>query len=137
MCLYLFLVLSFLITTFAKTNTQPQLFAGNGLKTYTYTMYNGILEMNCSTYNDCYNFLCMPVMPDDYLMIIKPNYWSGNCKQLNDMNNNTFNAGLNIVYDNKIYKWYDVYNISQASLLLCKLNKHSNITRIEYYGISC
>ena len=34
-------------------------FAGNGLVTTAYDIRNGVTEANCTTYDDCYNLLCV------------------------------------------------------------------------------
>lgn len=125
------IILLFITIVISKSN----LFAGNGLKVNTYTMYNGIIQFNCTTYNDCYNLLCMPMMPDDYLITIKPNYWNGNCSTLN--NNTTPLISQINTYTNNQYNSYNTSTLSDMSKLLCILNKNTNITRIEYYGFGC
>jgi hypothetical protein len=108
---------------------SQDLFAGAGLTIYTYTQYNGILETNCTTYDDCYDILCTPTLPNDYLTTLKPNYWPGTCTKLNNTDNRLLNAQLYIKTTP-----YRIYYVSQLSIFLCN---NCNATKIVYYGISC
>lgn len=129
--MHIIYILCFIVSILAKDS--PQLFAGAGLTTYIYTLNHGVLEMNCTTYDDCYDLLSTPAWPEDYQQIIKPNDWSGNCSELDNGDDRMLNATLITTAGYKFYKWYDIYNLSGASSLLCTLNKKINITKIYYY----
>lgn len=123
MLLFLFLAFTICLTQY--------LFGGNGILINTYTEYNGILETNCTSYDDCYDILCEPLMPNDYLTILKPNTWSGNCSDLKG-DNRLLEAQLRII--NGFVKWYTTHTISQLSMLLCD---NYNATKIIFYLLSC
>jgi len=126
------------ISTNISTDVSSQyLFSGAGITINIYNLNHGVLVMNCSTYDDCYNLLCMPMMPDDYLIVIIPNYWKSDCDKLDTNYTNVLHAEIDAFIDRKLYNWYVADTISDASVLFCKLNKIKNITRIEYWGLPC
>ena len=119
---------------------QSNLFAGNGLETFTYTLNNGVLKMDCGTYDDCYSLLCdLEIDPLYYLIIVKAKYWDGNCDKLDTDFYGPIGAEFDTYHGNIMTGQYIINNVSQASILLCKLNKNESITQIQYYnyGGSC
>ena len=127
-----------IINMFAYAKNDTNLFAGNGLTTYGYTINHGIIEMNCSDYDDCYSLLCEYTwIPTYYLIIIKPNDWDGNCDKLNNSDSRQFDAEIDVFDGNKVYETYITSNVSDASIWLCMINKNKNVTHLEYYGDLC
>ena len=110
-----------------------QLFAGNGLNMNVYTQNNGILVMNCSTYDDCYNLLCTPTFPGDYLQTLVPNAWVGDCNKLFKEDGRDVDSEIDAFSGYKLDNWYITSNLSGISILLCTLGQNCNITSIEYY----
>jgi len=111
------------------------LFAGNGLQTYAHTiLHDRTININCITYDDCYNLLCSYIVQPVYLVIIKPNYWNGNCNQLNINDNRLLDAEFDI-YSGNTSKTYYTKTVSGASILLCELN--NNINQIQYSIFNC
>lgn len=65
-----------------KVSTDT-LFSGSGLTIYAYNILRGdTLEMNCTTYDDCYDLLCSYLIQPMYLVTIKPNVWDEPCSTL-------------------------------------------------------
>lgn len=119
----------YILLLFINSISAEELFAGNGLRTYLHTiLHNRTINMNCTTYDDCYALLCSYILqPDEAYVIIKPNEWKGNCGTLNNTDNRLLDADFG--YNNN---YYETKTVSDASLLLCKL---SNTPKQIYYFI--
>ncbi len=127
----LFLIVLCLINPIYTTN----LFAGDGLQTFAHTiLHDRIINANCTTYDDCYDLLCSYMFQPVYLVIIKPNYWNGNCYQLNMNDNRLLDAEFDI-YNGNISKLYYTKTVSEVSILLCMLN--NNTAQIQYFIFNC
>lgn len=112
-----------------------ELFAGNGLQTFAHTiLHDRIINTNCTTYDDCYNLLCSYIVQPVYLVIIKSNYWSGNCYGLNMNDDRLLDVEFD-VYNGNVNETYYTKTLSEASYLLCKLN--NNTKQIQYYIFNC
>lgn len=112
-----------------------ELFAGNGLQTFAHTiLHDRIINTNCTTYDDCYNLLCSYIVQPVYLVIIKSNYWSGNCYGLNMNDDRLLDVEFD-VYNGNINETYYTKTLSEASYLLCKLN--NTIKQIQYFIFNC
>ena len=105
---------------------KGSLFAGNGIQTSTYTDDGQVINFGCNTYDDCYEFFCIFLNdPSFMLTIIKPYLYDENCNLLDASDGRLMNVEIND---------YTINNISQASILLCELNKNKSVTEIDYYG---
>lgn len=114
------------------------LFAGNGITTYSYTIDNKIIDFGCDSYNDCFELLCIFLSdPTIYLTVVRPNNWNGNCSQLYPDDSRSLGGELDTYNNDKFLDWYTVDNVSEASILLCEFNKNKTITQIEYYSSPC
>jgi len=111
-----------------------ELFAGNGLKTSAHTLlHDRIIEMNCTTYDDCYDLLCAYMFDGTvYDITVTANDWDGDCHQLNSTDNRLLSAEF---YTNN--QTYQTETVSDASILLCMLNRKSNGDQIDYFGFNC
>jgi hypothetical protein len=125
----------FILLLFLSVSAND-LFAGNGIATYSYSIYGEKFNMNCTTYDECHYLLCNFLSNSTlYLKIIEPNYWTGNCSQLNSNDNRTLAAFLDVYnINNKLIIEYIVSTISHASQILCKLGQNKSISKIEYIG---
>jgi hypothetical protein len=130
----LLIIILFLIST----SSQSDLFAGNGLKTYTQNILNNkIIEIDCSTYDDCYELLCSYMYQPIFLITIKPNYWNKNCDELNKTDNRLLSAEIDSYINNK-YVGYNLTNtVSDNSIALCMLNKNKTINQLQYFIYNC
>ena len=76
--------LLFLFVNMIITKNQNNLFAGNGLKTFSHIiLHNKIIEMDCNTYDDCYDLLCEYIIQPVFLVVTEPYNWNGDCNHLN------------------------------------------------------
>ena len=115
----------FLIFLFCVIDAKG-LFAGNGITTSTYTDNGQVINFGCNTYDDCYQLFCtFLVDPTFMLTTIQPYPYQGNCNSLDATDGRSMNVEINN---------YIINNISQASILLCQLNKNKSVTEIDYYG---
>jgi hypothetical protein len=118
--------------------SASQLFAGNGLRTYSHTiLHDKIIEVNCTTYDDCYDLLCSFLFQPVYLVTLNPNNWNGNCNTLNRNDNRQILAEIDTYIGNTNVGVYNTKTVSDSSLILCSVNKNSNITEISYFVYSC
>lgn len=115
---------------------RNDLFAGAGLQTFAHTIFSGIVEMNCTTNDDCYELLCDYQFQPLYYVDIRPNNWNGNCSELGP-NDSTLSAEFDVFIGNKLITAYITSTLSEASIRLCLLSKNTSITEIQYYGYSC
>jgi len=140
----LIFVLFFIINAvFHIVLPTKNLFAGNGLVTYSRTiLHDRIIEMNCTTYDDCYNLLCSYLYEPVYLVIIDPNDWNGACDNL-EADSRLLLAQLDVYKGNIPYKSLKISTVGQASKLLCELKKDELCNngkfhyRIEYTIYKC
>lgn len=122
-----------------RASSGNQLFAGNGLVTYSYDILhpNDIYQMNCTTYNDCYELLCDFLSEPIYVVQIQPRQWNGNCTDLNPSDSRLlwayFDAYHNGIYNNT----YKTKTNSEASRLLCLLGKNTSLNFIYYENLDC
>lgn len=113
---------------FINLISADELFAGNGLQTYAYEiLHDRVINVNCTTYDDCYEVLCEYSFLPIYMVTVKPNKWNGNCNSLNMADNRLLSAEFDVGKNQ-----YNTKTISEASVLLCKLN---NVTNLIYYFI--
>lgn len=107
-----------------------QLFAGNGLKTSAHTLlHDRIIEMNCTTYDDCYGLLCAYMFDGTvYDVLVEANNWDGDCQQLNSTDNRLLSAEFYTQNSD-----YETKTVSDASILLCLLKGN----QINYFGLNC
>lgn len=117
-----------LLLLFIHCTLQYPLFAGNGIAINTYTEYNGMIVTNCTTYDDCYEILCVPLMPDDYLVVLKPNYWPGDCNTLGG-DDRKMDAEMNMGS-----LWYNISTVSELSVFLCE---NWSAKKIIFYLLGC
>lgn len=131
-------MLLIILLLFMSRGLANQMFAGNGLTTYSHTiLHNRIMEMNCTTYDDCYELLCDFLAEPVFIVQIKPLQWNGYCNNLNKTDNRLFKADFD-AYHNGIYNGtYETNTNSDASMLLCALSKNTNITSIYYSNFGC
>ena len=135
MIAYLYLLYLLYLLSRVDIICATELFAGNGLQTYAHTiLHNRIINTNCTTYNDCYTLLCSYIIQPVYLVIIKPNYWNGNCHGVNMNDTRLLDAEIDI-YNGNVNKTYYTKTLSGASHLLCKLNNNTN--KIQYFIFNC
>lgn len=140
--------LIFIANYLIGTESSGNLFAGNGLITYSYTIldnetieinyeaYGDVIEINCTTYNDCYDLLCSFLFQPVYLVNVIPHKWNKNCDELDLLDNRSLSAIFDI-YDGETYiDGYLTNTVSGASFLLCMLNKYNDI-KISYFGLNC
>ncbi len=108
-------------------------FAGNGLKTETYILlHNQIIEINCTTYNDCYNLLCDFLLDPIDIITVEANQWNGNCEGLNIDDHRLLLSQYN---NNNVY--YTTKTVSEASILLCNLKLNKTSSKIYYSIFDC
>lgn len=132
------MLLIILLFSLINVTLQSSLFSGNGLKTYTrYIFSNQIIEMNCTTYDDCYNLLCSYAFQPIDLIILKPNYWNHNCDKLNKTDNRVLAAEIDLYSGNKFIGYTLTNTVSDNSITLCALNKNNTITQLQYFIIDC
>ena len=115
------------------------LFAGNGLITYSYNILHDheIIEMNCTTYNNCYELLCDFLSDPIYVVKVHAKQWDGNCDDLDSTDFRVMWADFD-VYDGIIYNnSYKTKTNSDASKLLCVLGKNTSFTDIYYMNFDC
>jgi hypothetical protein len=133
---YLFLLC--FITLLPITKCENFLFAGNGLITYGHTiLHNRIIEINCTTYDDCYNLLCDYIDEPIFPVVLKPNTWTNACHELNLNDERLLLTETDVYYLNKNHKYYMTKTVSDLSILLCNLNKEPELYQIIYFGITC
>jgi len=129
----------FLIILLLICNTlQDSLFAGNGLKTYAHNILNGqTFEMDCTTYDDCYEILCTYMLQPMFAITLKPYYWNQSCDILNKNDNRLLAAEIDFYSNNKFVGYSITNTVSDTSILLCKLNKNSTINQLQYFVYNC
>jgi hypothetical protein len=132
----LFLSLAFAAVDLRKEFRTTDLFAGAGLQTYAHTVFSGIVEMNCTTNDDCYEVLCDYQFQPLYYVDIVPNNWNGNCARLPPDYRTLLAEFVTFTVNNSITS-YSTSTVSGASVLLCFLNTNTSIVEIQYYGYSC
>lgn len=133
-----YIILLVLINVLVIPVATEQLFAGNGLTTYAYNVYNGeTLEMNCTTYNDCYWLLCGYLFQPMYVVTVNPNYWNGSCVELNKDDNRTLEAEFYVYNNNDPIGSNSTLTVSDASILLCALNNNKLVTKIYFFPNNC
>ena len=123
-----------LIILFFTLISADQLFAGNGLKTSAHTLlHDRIIEMNCTTYDDCYGLLCAYMFDGTvYDIIVQANDWNGRCNELDSTDDRLLSAEF---YVNN--QTYETQTVSDVSILLCLLNQKSPGGLIDYFGLNC
>lgn len=111
------------------------LFAGNGISTNSYTDDGKVISFGCNTYDDCNELLTVFLSDPTFLITtISPYPFNGNCDTL--PNDNRPLSATYDIYNHNIYiKTYNTTTLSQASILLCELDKNINITEIDYYPL--
>lgn len=136
MILILYLVVGVLGGDFvAETN---YLFAGMGLETFSFMiLHNRYIEMNCSSYNDCYELLCDFMYQPVYLVIIEPKSWVGDCIRLKLDDERLLDAYFSVYIYGKYEGYFETKTVSEASYLLCALAKISSVNRIDYNVFDC
>lgn len=127
-----------LLLAFINIISTEHLFAGNGLRTYAHNIFrNRILEMNCTTYSDCYSLLCNYIYQPMYYITIVPNYWNGDCRSLNMNDDKLFIAQFDVYTRTGYNKTVSTKTISDASKFLCMMSNNSYIRDIYYNGENC
>lgn len=94
---------------------------------------NQIIKQNCNTYNECLNLLLQ--YNNSYTIIVKPNYWDGDCDKLNAKDYRKLLAEIQTYHNEKDLFDYTVLNVSGASYVLCNINKNTTITEIKYINL--
>ena len=118
---------------------SEDLFAGDGLQTYGYTiLHHRLINMNCTTYSDCYYLLCSYDYGDIFPVFIVPNERNNDCDQLNSTDIRLLKTEFTVYYKNgNLRNYYETKTVSEASLLLCKLKLDMHIKQIFYFGLKC
>ena len=130
--------LLFLFVNMIITKNQNNLFAGNGLKTFSHIiLHNKIIEMDCNTYDDCYDLLCEYIIQPVFLVVTEPYNWNGDCNHLNKTDSRQLIAEFDTYHNDNFDNNYTTETNSDTSLLLCELNKNNNITQIQYFIFNC
>lgn len=127
-----FLILFLFIQSIVARN----LFAGNGLKTFEHTIFDKVIEFDCTTYDECYELLCQYIYEPIYLVVIKPILWNGDCQNLNN-DSRQFVASFDMYCDEKYIDSVNTTILSEASQLLCLIAKDNFITQVQYFGTNC
>ena len=114
------------------------MFTGNGLITYANNVFNGeTIEMNCTTYNDCYYLLCSYLFQPMYLIRVQPQIWNGSCSNLYKDDNRKLDTELYLYHNKTPIGMNTTKTISDLSISLCKLNQNKFITKIYYFPDDC
>ena len=113
------------------------LFAGNGLETFEYTIDGKIINMNCTTNDDCYELLCSYMFdPTQYAVIVQPIEWNGNCSELNQTDNRQLASYVD-AFNGRKYTSFNPLTVSDTSILLCTLGQNKSIIQIQYLIYDC
>ena len=116
-----------------------QLFAGNGLVTYSYDILHphNIYIMNCTTYDDCYELLCDFLSDPIYVVQVQPRQWNGNCDDLNPIDFRLMWADFDAYHNSIFNNTYETKTNSEASIILCLLGKNTSLNFIYYDNLDC
>ena len=150
----IYIILLFLISVAVGSVSTEQMFAGNGLTTYAYNVFNGeTIEINCTTYDDCYFLLCSYLFQPMYIVTVKPDNWNqrfrygssqaasqswnGSCLELDKDDNRRLAAELYTYNNNYPIGANTTHTVSDTSILLCMLNENKVITKIYYFVDDC
>ena len=121
-----------------RDTLQDNIFAGNGLKTYAQNILNGqTFEMDCTTYDDCYEILCTYMFQPMFSVTLKPYFWNQSCDTLNKNDNRLLAAEIDSYSNSNYLGDNSTNNVSDMSVLLCKLNKNSTINQLQYFVYNC
>ena len=102
-----------------------------------YDLFGNVIEIDCDTYDNCYNLLCSYQFQPTLSIIIKPNTYDKNCDQLNINDTRPLSAEIDYYNGDKIIGWTVATDVSDTSLILCEMNKNTSITEIEYWIDFC
>lgn len=131
----IYIILLLVVTGLFGQIIPEILFGGDGLTIYQHTiLHNRILEINCTTYDDCYQLLYDLNYEPIFFSKIVPFTWNGLCDQLNNTDNRLLQSEIDVYYYHNIYKTFYANTCSENSILLCKLAKDKTVKRIYYYS---